>query len=340
MLLAGTKEKYFYWVPASAGMTPGWDYMPTSKRVMFCGNAAFDLITSKSRRSGDFRIYATPGGSVFNTAIFSSRLGHEVSVIAKCGADFLGDSLVDTMQKEGISTKHVVKAPGIKTGLALATVDAKGVSSYIFYKTEGPAVRFGEKEIPGSAFKGVAVFHTGSAYSYEDHSWRDALKFVRMAKNAGAYVSYDPNWRAKRLKDEKSARKRAFLLMDNADILKLSDSDAEGLTGGRTLDACLKKLGRGAYVTLGERGALYWDGKRKIYRQAFKVKLADTIGAGDAFSAGLIFRYSSLGKDRFLDEIMDNLTFAQAVSASACTFKGATSGFKGLSQVKTFLVQT
>ena len=308
--------------------------MPISKRVICCGNVAFDLITSKSRRPDDFAICATPGGSVFNAAIFLSRLGLEVSVIAKCGADFLGNSLIDTMQKERISTKYVLRAPGIKTGLALATVDKKGVSSYIFYKTEGPAVCFGTKDIPGAAFKGAGIFHTGSAYSYEEHSWWDALKFAREAKKAGACVSYDPNWRAKRLKDEKSARKRAFLMMAGADILKLSDSDAEGLFGGRTLDACLKKLGRDAYVTLGERGALYWDGKRKIYRPAFKVKLADTIGAGDAFSAGLIYRYLSRGKDMFRDEVMENLIFASAVSASVCTFKGATPGFKGRVQVR------
>lgn len=308
--------------------------MPTSKRIICCGNVAFDLITSKSLQSGDLDIYATPGGSVFNTAILLSRLALNVSVVAKCGADFLGDSLVGTMRKEGISTKYVLRDPGIKTGLAFATVDKKGISSYIFYKTKGPAVCFEEKDVPASAFKGVAVFHTGSAYSYDEYSWWDALKFAREAKKTGACVSYDPNWRAKRLKDEKAARKRAFLMMSHADILKLSDSDVEGLLGGRTLDACLKKLGRDAYVTLGERGALYWDGKRKIYSPAFKVKLADTIGAGDAFSAGLIYRYSSRGKDMFRGEVMENLIFASAVSASVCTYKGATAGFKGLPQVK------
>lgn len=311
--------------------------MDTSKRVICCGNVAFDLITAPSGRSGGFDIYATPGGSVFNTAILLSRLGLGVAVIARRGADFLGDALEGTMKKEGISTRCVVTDNRVKTGLAFANVDKKGVSSYVFYKTTGPAVRFSEKEVPSAFFGGCSVFHTGSAYSYEEYSWYDALRFARKAKAAGAIVSYDPNWRAGRMKDENSARKRAFMLIGAADVLKLSDSDAEGLTGGKTLDACLKKIGREAYVTLGERGALYWDGRRKIYHPAFKVKLADTIGAGDAFSAGLIYRYCSLGKDRFYDEIMDNLAFASATSAAACTYKGATAGFKGISQVKTFL---
>lgn len=311
--------------------------MNDPKKIICCGNAAFDLIAQKSAKRGDLAFYATPGGSVLNTAVQLARLGLRVSFMAKTGTDFLADSLEGTMKREGISAKYVVRDKAIMTGLALARIDPEGNSSYLFYKSEGPALCFKKSDIPSAAFKGAGVFHTGSAYSYDENSWKDAHALAVRAKSAGACVSYDPNWRASRVKNISAARSRAMKLAKLAGILKLSDSDAEGITGAKTLGAALKKIGRDAYVTLGAAGSFYWDGKRKIYHPAFRVKVADTIGAGDAYTAGLIYRYSVSGKDRFRDEIMKNLRFATAVSAIVCTAKGATAGLKNLKQVEKFL---
>ncbi len=311
--------------------------MNVSKRVICCGNIAFDLIAGRSNSPGSFGFYATPGGSVFNVAILLARLGLNVSVAAKTGADFLGGSLVETMKREKIETKLVVRDGRVKTGLALARIDEKGDSDYLFYKTEGPAVCFDKGDIPAGLFKKADVFHTGSAYSYDDHSWRDALDLAEKAKAAGACVSYDPNWRSSRIKDISAARARVKKLSAIADLLKLSESDALGVFGAKTLDSALKKLGRDAFVTLGARGSFYWDGKRKLCRPAFSVKVADTIGAGDAYTAGLIYRYCEVGKQKFPEEMPRNLCLASAVSAIVCTSRGATTALKNITQVRKFI---
>lgn len=311
--------------------------MSISKHVICCGNIAFDLIAGRSNAPGSFSFYATPGGSVFNVAILLARLGLNVSVAAKTGTDFLGGSLVETMKRERIETKLVARDGRVKTGLALARIDEKGDSDYLFYKTEGPAVCFDKGGIPAGLFKKADVFHTGSAYSYDDHSWRDALDLAEKAKAAGVCVSYDPNWRSSRIKDISAARARVKILSGIADLLKLSGSDALGVFGTKTLDSALKKLGRDAFVTLGARGSFYWDGKRKLFRPAFSVKVADTIGAGDAYTAGLIYRYCEVGKQKFLEEMPRNLCLASAVSAIVCTSRGATTALKNITQVRNFL---
>ena len=99
----------------------------------------------------------------------------------------------------------------------------------------------------------------------------------------------------------------------------------------------MKKLKKGAVVTLGGKGGFYWDGKKKTRYPALKVRVADTIGAGDAFTAGLIYRYCELGKDLFWKEMKTNLIFASSLSGLICTEHGATAAVRDLKQVKKFL---
>lgn len=70
---------------------------------------------------------------------------------------------------------------------------------------------------------------------------------------------------------------------------------------------------------------------------AFKVKVADTIGAGDAFTAGLIYKLIKQGKTKFLADMKSNMIFASAVSAIICTKKGSYEALKNLKQVQSFL---
>ncbi|MGD2278895.1 MAG: PfkB family carbohydrate kinase, partial [Candidatus Omnitrophota bacterium] len=233
-------------------------------------------------------------------------------------------------------TKYVLRDKEIKTGLAFAKIDKKGNSSYLFYKTHGPQTTFKKTDIPVSAFKKADVFHTGSWYSYSDYSFRDTLTFLKQAKKQNTFTTYDPNWREGRIKNKKVTKKRIRAILPLVDLLKLSGADAMGITGSKTLDSALKKLHRKAVVTLSEKGGFYWDGNKKTRYSALKVRVADTIGAGDAFMAGLIYRYCRLGKDLFWKEMKTNLDFASSFAGLICTEHGATTAVRSPDQVKKF----
>ena len=311
--------------------------MTDRKRVICCGNIAFDFIAKTPPKAGTMTFDARPGGSAFNTAILLARLGFSVSMLSKTGVDFLTKSLFETMRREKIDTSCVIKDKDIKTGLAFAQIDKKGDSSYLFYKTLGPQTTFKKADIPQVPFKKASVFHVGSWYSYTDHSFEDALRFLKRAKKEKVFTTYDPNWREGRIKNKKIARNRINRLLPHIDLLKLSGADAMGITGAKTLPAALKRLKKNAVVTLGDKGSFYWDGKRRISQPAFKVRIVDTIGAGDAFTAGLIYRYCVMGKESFWKEMKENLIFATALSALVCKAQGATAGIRNLGQVKKFL---
>jgi len=305
----------------------------TMKKVICCGNISFDLIATSRKNEENMVFHARPGGSVFNTAIQLSRLGISVSMLTKTGNDFLSNTLLNIMRGEKISTKYAVRDEKIKAGLAFARIDKKGNSSYTFYKSEGKQISFNKEQLSPSIFNNAAVFHTGSVFTYSDFSFENALDLMRKARKKGVFVTYDPNWRGTRIKNKPKARRRIRKLLQYVDLLKLSANDARGITGRKTLSGALKVLPVNIIVTLGEKGSFFWNGKKKIYQPAFKVKVVDTIGAGDAFTAGLISRYAEMGRKIIEEKQKETLKFATAVSAIVCQAQGATAGLKSLRQV-------
>jgi fructokinase len=241
------------------------------------------------------------------------------------------------MRREKINTRYVVKDNNIRTGLAFARLNKKGDPSYLFYKTSGPQTRFSKTDIPASALRKTGVFHVGSWYSYNEYTFQDTLKLLRLAKKENAFTTYDPNWREGKVKNKRAARARIKRIISAVDLLKLSKIDAMGITGSRTLSGALKRIGKKAIVTLGEKGSFYWDGKKKLFCPPLKIRVVDTIGAGDGFMAGLIYKYCKTGKELFWEKMKENLTFASALSALICTAPGATAGVRNLDQTKNFI---
>jgi len=311
--------------------------MKKNCNVICCGNVAYDVIGTQLKDKDKLTFEARPGGSVFNTSIQLARLGANVSILTKTGKDCLADSLVSIMKKENINIRFVFQDKKCKTGLAFARIDKKGDSSYVFYKTKGKENLLNKGSIPLSLFKNSSVFHTGSMYSYEDYTFRDALNLIKTAKKENLFTTFDPNWRKDRITNRDKKRKRIKKLLEYVDLLKLSDADAIGITGQKTLSASLKKLPAVAVITLKDKGSFFWNGKNKLHQSAFKVKIIDTIGAGDSFTAGLIYRYCILGKEKFFSRMKENLEFASASAAMVCCGRGATEGLKSSDQVRNFL---
>ncbi len=301
--------------------------------VLCLGNIAYDLILKKTKDKSILPISGYPGGSVFNTALLLSKVGCPVAVIAKTGNDFLGEKLIKTMEQSDINVKYVFRDNDIRTALAIANVSAEGNSSYIFYRPERYGQPLKSKKIPDTLFRKSKVLHTGSAFTYKDETYKDALYFIKKAKEHNVFVSYDPNWRDKRIKYVGAARKRIKTILEYADLIKLSDTDALGITGAKTLEKALKRLPDNIIVTLGAKGAFsVKNGKRSLIH-AFNVKVADTIGAGDAFAAGLICEYLRKGPACFKKDMKQTMIFASACAALVCTKPGATLGIKNLQQV-------
>jgi sugar/nucleoside kinase (ribokinase family) len=312
-----------------------------NRTVICCGNIAYDLISRDRDREGNLIFSACPGGSVLNTSIQMARLGIPVSLCSKTGADPLGSALIETIREEGIDTRYIAQDRGLKTGLAFATIDPGGDSSYTFYKPKGPRTSLGRRATPSRDFiRKAAALHTASHFAYNDHTFDDTVRLLSLARKYGVFTSFDPNWRPGRVRKISVARKRINRVIELVDMLKLSAEDALGITGARTLNTAIKKLPPDSIVTLGGDGVLFLTKAGKVHCPSFPVRVQDTIGAGDAFTAGLLYGYIASGGIRPAESPIRSLELASAVSALVCRGHGAVSGLKDRVQLDTFLKNT
>ncbi|GHE29028.1 carbohydrate kinase family protein [Streptomyces vinaceus] len=251
--------------------------------TLVIGEAITDVLTGE-----DGVQRARPGGSPANVALGLARLGHPVRLATRIGRDGPGRELHAHLRSSG-----VVLTPGSHTdgptSTATARLDAAGTAHYGFDITW---------DLPPGALDGPAPahVHTGSLATVLAPGAERVFAAVEAAR-AGATVSYDPNIRPALLADPERERQRAERFVALSDVVKASEEDLGLLRPGRSPDETARRWvegsreGRGpalVVVTMGGAGArVFWPGGR-CEVPATAVGVADTVGAGDAFMAGLL----------------------------------------------------
>ena len=157
---------------------------------------------------------------------------------------------------------------------------------------------------------------------------------------AGRITSTDPNLRLHLWKDHRVLHRLVNELVDRCAVVKLSEEEIEFVTGTSKVEKALAWLaGRGvvvAVVTRGAAGATFrFKGELRSV-PAPKVKVIDTTGAGDGFTAGLLFgltrQYSSRAELALgdVDALEGHARFACLVGSQVVTKLGAVAGLPTL----------
>lgn len=257
-------------------------------RLTVIGEALIDLVPSDAPG----RFEARPGGSPFNVAVGLARLEHRVTLMARLADNPFGRLLREHATAERIDLSHA-PAASEPTTLAVVGLDREGRATYDFY-LEGTADWQWSADEIARVPDDTAVFHMGSLASWTapgDGKVYDAA--ARLRRDGRALVSYDPNVRPALLRDPGRARALAERSVSAAHLVKASREDVEWLYEGEGLQEVSRRwLGLGALlvvITDGPDGAhLFRAGSGPAHRPGLRVQVADTIGAGDAFTAGLL----------------------------------------------------
>ncbi len=300
--------------------------------ILFLGGTSIDLIQIKQKKTDQPGFTASTGGSITNSAVIGAKLGLKTAMISRVGKDPLGDFAVKFMASCRVNTKGIIHDPAIRTPLAIANIDKSGNSIYTFYKNPPEQSSVPLKSVPKELLRGLKIFHFGSSFSHQNPTAEEALKYVKFLKKRRVFISFDPNLRPYAIKDKKGAKNRVLKLLKCVDLAKLSEVDLRFLTGQKDLKNGLKMLKKQfkckIVLTLGSKGCAYLDSRGNLIKvPAFKVKVADTIGAGDAFTAGLLYKIAKIGERQVFRDIKPCLVFASAVSAIICTKPGANQAF-------------
>ncbi|MEV0948701.1 carbohydrate kinase [Rhodococcus sp. NPDC049939] len=286
------------------------------------GEALVDVVT---RGDGDSAEYV--GGSPLNVAVGLGRLGRTVEFVTQIGDDPRGRWIARHLDRSGVTLE-----PGSicaqRTATAHATVEATGKATYEFDI---------QWDLPTpSTTCSPHLVHTGSIAAVMEPGC-DVVADMLARRRPYATISFDPNVRPTLIADSARARARIEHLVSMADIVKASEEDLQWYDPDRdTEDIALAWLCRGpatVVVTKGAEGAFAVCPRGAVEVAAPAVEVIDTVGAGDAFMAGLLDGFWSHG---FLgaesrealhaiepDELRDVLDDATLVSALTVTRPGA-----------------
>ncbi len=297
--------------------------------ILCCGEALIDMLPVETA-AGRPAMEAFPGGSVFNTAIALGRLESETGFFSGISTDFFGRILLDSLTASGVDASNSVISDR-PTTLAFVNL-ADGQATFTFYDENTAGRMLCPVDLPSLPEDISALFFGGISLVVEPCGSAYQELMEQQAKTHT--IMLDPNIRPKFIIDEPTYRARIKRLFAISDIVKLSDEDVAWLKEGcdpHIFAVELLDLGpKLVCVTEGERGVHAYTRNCIVHVESPQVTIADTVGAGDTFNAGLLSALGSSGalaKSSIpeLDEvtIRKALTFGTRAAAVTVSRAGA-----------------
>ncbi|MBO4615347.1 MAG: carbohydrate kinase [Bacteroidales bacterium] len=254
-------------------------------RKIYCiGETVYDIIFRNGKA-----VESCPGGPILNTSVSLGRMGEKVYVVGDQANDAIGNIIADFLSDNNVSTKYLTLYNDAKSRVALAFLYDTREPAYSFYKIRVN----GEIKITFPEVKHDDIVLFGSFTSIKPEVRNDLMACLHQAKEAGAIIIYDPNFRPSHLKD----RERALpLIKENlaiSDIVKGSNEDFQLIYDSNSaLDTneIVKGYGcRNFIYTANKYGVnLFTPDFHKVF-DVPRITPVSTVGAGDSFNAGLIY---------------------------------------------------
>ena len=263
--------------------------------ILTCGESLIDMLP-RHTPSGEDCFAPHAGGAVFNTAVALGRLGAHTGLLSGMSSDLFGQILRDRLEESGVFTGLAVMSDR-HTTLAFVTLSG-GQARYAFYDENTAGRMLRPEDMPALPAEVLALFFGGISLMVEPcASAYEAL----MTREAPARVTMiDPNIRPGFIRDEAAYRERLDRMLALADLVKLSDEDLVWLMGpGSAEEQARVLLDRGpkaVFITRGAEGAFAVTRNHRVQVSAPAVTVADTVGAGDTFNAGVLAALSEAGQ--------------------------------------------
>ena len=259
--------------------------------MVYCiGETVLDIIFKDEQP-----VAAKPGGAMLNTAVSLGRAGIPVSLLTEFGIDRPGELIRNFLLENKVSTEFTYQYSDGRTAISMAFLTDKNEAEYTFYK------RYPEKRflIPIPVFKPGDFVLYGSYFAIAHEIRESLLRILNAAREAGASLIYDPNFRKAHLEERDELIMNIRENMALAGLIRGSHEDFLNTFAARTGEEAFREVSdtgcsRLIYTSHHE-GVEVFDGKDHFSFPVPEIEPVSTIGAGDAFNAGVI--YSLLKKD-------------------------------------------
>ncbi len=254
-------------------------------RKIYCiGETVYDIIFQDGKA-----VESRPGGPTLNTAVSLGRLEEKVYVVGDQANDAVGNIIADFLVENNVSAKYLTLYNGAKSRILLAFLNESNEPDYSFYK-----IRVNEKiKIVFPEIKKDDIVLFGSFTSIKKEVREDLVQCLKNAREVGALVIYDPNFRPAHIPIRDQVIDYIYENIELSHIVKGSNEDFQNMFQSASANSTwelVKKHGAGMLIyTANKYGVnLFTDNFYKIF-DVPRIDPISTVGAGDNFSAGLIF---------------------------------------------------
>lgn len=298
--------------------------------VVALGELLIDFTENGTSVQGNPVYEANPGGAPCNVLSMLNKAGKKTAFIGKVGQDIFGKRLKAVLEETGIDVSSLIMDADVRTTLAFVETFADGDRDFSFYRNPGADMMLREEELNVDLLKDTRIFHFGTLSMTHEEVRKATKTAIRIAKESGALVSFDPNLREPLWKSLDEAKEQVAYGLSQCDILKISDNEIRWFTGEEDFDAGIAKL-RSEYDIALIMLSMGKDGSRAYYKD-LRVEAApflqentiETTGAGDTFGGCCLYHVLEYGIDGFDEEkLRKMLTFANAAASIITTRKGA-----------------
>ena len=294
--------------------------------VVALGELLIDFTENGLSEQGNPLLEANPGGAPCNVLSMLQKLGDKTAFIGKVGNDGFGHLLTKAVQEQGIDTTGLVYDNDVHTTLALVLKKENGDRDFAFYRNPGADMNLKEKEVNESLIASSSIFHFGTLSLTDESVKKATQKAVKVAKENGLTITFDPNLREPLWKSLEEAHEQVAWGLQQADVVKISDNEITWFTGMDNYDegiAFLQKEYRDILVE---------------YPAFLQEATIETTGAGDTFCACMIHTVLENGIDHLDEEkLKEMLKFANAAASLVTTKKGALRVMPTKEEVETFI---
>jgi sugar/nucleoside kinase (ribokinase family) len=230
-----------------------------------------------------------PGGSAANISCDTALLGFKNVYVGKLGEDNSGDVIFQDLTTRNVNTDYIIHTQDAGTAVSIILmVSGQRDRSILAYKGANDLLQ--PEEIPEELFTKAKILVWTSLTT--ESATNAILKAIDLARKNKMLVVGAPSMSILMVAPEKAKK-----IIAKTDVLSFNDEELETLVGSAgTVYQQLERVHQMGVklvsVTMGSKGSILSDGKKIVETGIYKIEVADTTGAGDAFASGVIFGYT------------------------------------------------
>ena len=228
----------------------------------------------------------------------------------------------------GIDTGAVISDDSVFTTLACVTLDETGDREFSFARKPGSDTRLKFEEVDLSYIDSARAFHFSTLSLTDEPSRSTTYQVVEYARSKGKLIHFDPNLRKPLWKSLEDAKAQMLWGLGHADVVKISDEEAEFLFGLAPEESAAYILAhfpaKLVLVTCGAKGVFFANPTATGHTPALSgIQVVDTTGAGDIFGGSTLWQLLRSGKDpaHLTEAELRNITRFSCTAAGLSTTK-------------------